>query len=83
MRILAVNIALRKNPARICLPIGLECVISGVGRAGFGFDVVDREVHPDLPAPAGRLLRTHSDTLQIREASHSEKSCARPAPISP
>jgi anaerobic magnesium-protoporphyrin IX monomethyl ester cyclase len=59
MKILAINIALRENPARIFLPIGLGYILTAVKLAGFEFDVLDLDAHPQSPEQTERFLRTH------------------------
>jgi len=59
MRILVINIALRKNPVRLFPPIGLGYVMTAMKRAGFTFDVLDLDAHPQEPEETERFLRTH------------------------
>ena len=59
MKILLINIALRENPARILLPIGLGYIASAMDRAGFSFDLLDLDAHPRSPEQTERYLRTH------------------------
>ncbi len=59
MKILLINISLRPNPARILLPIGLGYVASAMDRAGFEFDLLDLDAHPQSPEQTEQFLRTH------------------------
>ena len=59
MKILVINIALRPNPPRILLPIGLGYVVSSMKRAGFEFDLLDLDAHPQSPEQTERFLCTH------------------------
>lgn len=46
MKTLVINIALRDNPARKFLPIGLGYVASAIHRAGYAFDLLDLDARP-------------------------------------
>jgi anaerobic magnesium-protoporphyrin IX monomethyl ester cyclase len=59
MKILVINIALRENAARIFLPTGLGYVMTAMKRAGFSFDVLDLDAHPQSHQETERFLRTH------------------------
>jgi anaerobic magnesium-protoporphyrin IX monomethyl ester cyclase len=59
MKVLVMNIALRANPARIFLPIGLGYVLTAMKRAGFDCEVLDLDAHPQPPEETERFLRTH------------------------
>lgn len=58
MKILIVNVALRPDPARKFLPIGLGYVASAVKRAGFDFDLLDLDAHRQSPEETETFLRT-------------------------
>ena len=59
MRILFINIALRPPTSRKFLPIGLGYIVSAVKRAGFEFDILDLDAHPQPPEQTEQFLRTH------------------------
>ena len=59
MKILVINIALRPPSARRYLPIGLGYVVSAIKCAGFEFDLLDLDAHPQSPEQTERFLRTH------------------------
>jgi radical SAM superfamily enzyme YgiQ (UPF0313 family) len=59
MKILVINIALRKNAARLFPPIGLGYILTSMKRAGFSFDILDLDAHPQEPEETERFLRTH------------------------
>ena len=59
MKILVINIALRPPPARKSLPLGLGYVVSAMKRAGFEFDLLDLDAHPQYSEQTERFLRTH------------------------
>ena len=59
MKILAINIALRPPPARKYLPIGLGYVVSAMKRAGFEFDILDLDAHPQTPEQTERFFKNH------------------------
>ncbi len=56
MKILVINIALRPPPARKWLPIGLAYVTSAMRRAGYQFDLLDLDAHPQAPDEVEQFL---------------------------
>jgi len=59
MKILVINIALRPQPARIYPPLGLGYVVTAMHRAGFDFDLLDLDAHPQTTEETERFLRTN------------------------
>lgn len=59
MRILLINIALRPPTSRIFLPIGLGYIASAMKRAGFSFDLLDLDAHPQAPEAVEHFLSTN------------------------
>jgi radical SAM superfamily enzyme YgiQ (UPF0313 family) len=59
MKVLVINVALRKNPVRLFPPIGLGYVLTAMKQAGFAFDLLDLDAHPQEPEETERFLRTH------------------------
>jgi anaerobic magnesium-protoporphyrin IX monomethyl ester cyclase len=59
MKILVINVALRPQPARIYLPLGLGYVATAMRRAGYGFDLLDLDAHPRTRQETEHFLRTN------------------------
>lgn len=59
MKILVINISLRPPPARKWMPIGLAYVTSAMKRAGYQFELLDLDAHPQTPQEVERFLKTN------------------------
>ncbi len=59
MRILVINIALRDNPTRKLLPIGLGYVVSAIHRAGYQFDLLDLDAKSMTPREIEHFVTTN------------------------
>jgi anaerobic magnesium-protoporphyrin IX monomethyl ester cyclase len=59
MKILVINISLRPEARLRLLPVGLGYVVSAMKRAGFEFDLLDLDAHPQPPEKTEAYLRTH------------------------
>jgi anaerobic magnesium-protoporphyrin IX monomethyl ester cyclase len=59
MKILIINISLRPAPARKWPPVGLGYVASAIKRAGFSFDILDLDIHPQPMEVTEEFLKTH------------------------